>query len=142
MKRLPHWEARLGALLDGARKRPFSFGEWDCALFGAAVIEALTGEDHGAPFRGRYRTVRGYRRALAAEGHADLFGPFDALAPRRAPLLCQRGDIVTDGVSIGCLWSGQALFVGGEAADAGQYEVGLVTMPLAGMLWGWGIGHG
>lgn len=140
MIRLPQWEAGLIALLEAAERRPFAYGAWDCALFGAAVIEAVTGEDHGADWRGRYKTEIGYMRRLKAAGHDSLFGPFDVLCPRVAVLQCRRGDLVTDGASIGCMWAGHALFVGGGAEDAGRFEVGLVTRPTHAMRWGWKVG--
>ena len=139
--RLADWEARLGGLLDAAHDRPFALGEWDCALFGGAVVEALTGVDIGAPYRGRYSTVRGYKRALTAQGHDSIFGPFDAIAERRAPLLCGRGDIVSNGDAVGMMWAGHALFVGAPISLGGTLEdaAGLVAVPVSALRWGWRI---
>lgn len=130
--RLPDWETRLCGLLDAARERPFALGAWDCALFGGAVVEALTGVDIAAPYRGRYSTVRGYKRALTAQGHRDIFGPFDTLGERVPLALLRRGDIVSDGSAVGMLWHGCALFV--------RPDAGFERVPLRAVLHGWRIG--
>ena len=137
--RLPDWEARLAGLLDRVRDLPFALGRWDCALFAGAAVEAVTGVDIAAPFRGRYSTVRGYMRALHREGHKDLFGPFDAIAPRTGALLCGRGDIVTDGAAVGVMWTGGALFVGMEAEGVAERH-GLLLRPASVLVSGWKIG--
>lgn len=137
MRRLPDWEPRIIALLEEASDRPFRLGEWDCALFAAAAVEALTGFDGGAAFRGRYRTPAGFLRALKREGFDDIFAPFDAaLGQRITPALLRRGDIVSDGERLGVMWSRGPLFVGGEGSDV-AHEIGLVTQPRAVLRWGW-----
>ena len=139
VERLPDWEPRLVTLLEGAAARPFVLGEWDCALFAAACIEAVTGIDGGATFRGRYKTAIGYQRVLRRAGFADLFTPFDALLGERvSPLFCGRGDIVSDGERVGVMWASGPLFVGGAADDAG-HEVGLVSGGLGALIWGWRV---
>lgn len=135
--RLPDWEARLLALLDEAAARPFELGRWDCALFGGAAVLAVTGNDIARPYIGKYTTAAGYMRQLKRRGHKDIFGPFDKIAERTGRLACGRGDIVSDGTSIGVMWHGHALFVGGAAGDAGAYQVGLVRVPMAALQWGW-----
>lgn len=142
--RLPDWEPRIAAYLDACAKRPFVFGSHDCALFAAGAVEALTGEDFGAPFRGRYSTVRGYKRALTAAGYSSIEGPFTAaLGEPVGALMARRGDIVTDGESMGVMWTAGTpvgLFVGGGTADAAEYEVGLVTLPVRQIVRAWRVG--
>lgn len=139
MQRLDDWEARLIAVLEAAQSRPFRLGTWDCALFAAAAVEAQTGFDGGAPFRGRYTTVIGFRRALKRAGFADQFAPFDAaLGARVAPLQAARGDIVSDGERLGVMWAKGPLFVGGEGSDV-AHEIGLVSLPRHVVQWGWRV---
>ncbi|MBP1806456.1 DUF6950 family protein [Rubellimicrobium aerolatum] len=92
--RRPDWQARLVAVLAAARGRPFAWGTWDCALFTAACVEAMTGEDLSAPFRGRYRTRAGGLRVARAAGLADHVAVFAARLPEVAPGLARPGDVV------------------------------------------------
>ncbi len=55
---------RLHAAVAARRGQPFQWGENDCALFACDLVEAATGVDYAAPFRGRYRTAAGAARAL------------------------------------------------------------------------------
>lgn len=72
MKRLPGWRGRLDSVLTDARK-PFEWGIHDCCL-GLAVpaVIALTGEDIGSPFRGKYTTAFGAIKAIRDAGFDDL----------------------------------------------------------------------
>lgn len=77
MKRLPGWRGRLDAVLTDARK-PFAWFQHDCCM-GLVVpaVQALTGEDIGAPFRDRpYTSALGALKAIKDAGFDDL----DALA--------------------------------------------------------------
>lgn len=143
LTRLPDWEPRLVAYLERCDPLPFEWGRHDCCSFAAGAVEAQTGVDFYAPFLGRYQTQRGAIRALKAQGHADMFGPFDkALGERRAPLLLQRGDIVSDGRNVGMLWylAGPcALFVGAEQGEGALYGIGLLTVSMSAIQWGWRI---
>ena len=72
MGRLTDWRARLEAYVSDCRGRPFEYGTHDCVLFAAGAVEALTGDDPAAEFRGRYRTRAGALRALRRAGYADV----------------------------------------------------------------------
>jgi len=48
MHRLSDWQSRLERFLQENRTRRFVYGEWDCCLFVAAAIQAMTGT-HPAP---------------------------------------------------------------------------------------------
>ena len=146
MERLAGWEQALVDWLAACEREPFVWGQHDCCSFAAGAVKAQTGVDHYAPFAGGYRTAAGALKALKRQGFEDLHGPFDAaLGERTAPLLLQRGDIVSDGARIGVIWyrAGPcALFVGGEAADEGA-EIGLIARPLREMAFGWRVAaHG
>lgn len=146
MARLPDWEPRLCALLDEVRDRPFAWATWDCAEFALAVVRALTGKDAGAAWahRGRYSTALGAQRILARDGHADVTELFDRLiGPRVAPLRARRGDLVTNGESMGVMWSAggpQPLFLGVPGTMIDDYESGLVSVPVTALTGGWRIG--
>jgi len=131
MRRREDWPERLGAVVDAARRRPFEWGRFDCALFAADAVAAMTGEDLAAPFRGRYRTRAGASRALRRAGYESLEALCMALLgqPLDTPTLAQRGDVVLleagNGPQLG-------VCVGAQAAAPCEGE-GLVFAPLS--LW-------
>ncbi len=129
------WQVRLVELIRSNAKTQYELGTWDCAKFGIAVVQALCEQDIGAPYPGEYKTVAGYMRILRKAGMTSVFEPFDALFERVAPLLAKTGDLVSDGVSIGCVLEENALFVG---EDPGS-EYSLVRFPVSSMQWAWKI---
>lgn len=101
MKRFDDWRARLAAEMDRQRRDPFVWGQHDCAIgFAAAIVEALTGDDMAAPYRGRYRTAKGAMKLLRDAG-ADKLGDFVAQhLPEVHPSQARVGDlgvVVSDG---------------------------------------------
>ena len=55
MTRFYDWPTRLEIYLHANADRRFRYGDWDCCLFVADAIEAMTGTDIAADFIGRYR---------------------------------------------------------------------------------------
>ncbi|MGN6146871.1 MAG: DUF6950 family protein [Mesorhizobium sp.] len=73
MNRLPDWNARLHAYVDAVKRRPFDWVGHDCAAgFVAGAVEAMTGEDIAAGYRGRYRTERGALGVMKRAGFTNL----------------------------------------------------------------------
>jgi len=105
MKRLPDWRVRLAAAIDSIERTPLEMGTHDCALgLAAGVVEAVTGVDIGAPFKGRYSTVEGALKVLSDEratSLTDLVGRYLTAMPIGAMRL---GDIaaVPDDGPFGC----------------------------------------
>lgn len=71
MIRRQDWFPRLVQYMGECARTPFAEGSHDCALFTAGAVEAMTGEDYAAPYRGRYTTTKGGLRMLRKAGHAD-----------------------------------------------------------------------
>ncbi|MBZ9980393.1 hypothetical protein LB521_04430 [Mesorhizobium sp. BR-1-1-8] len=95
LTRLPDWDRRLARLVSGIKDVPGVWGESDCLLTAAAGIEAVTGEDIMAPWRGRYTTEAGAARLMRKEGCEnveDVLGKFFGLPPI-GRLLARRGDV-------------------------------------------------
>lgn len=116
--RLPDWEARLNALIADRLHRPFAWGAHDCALWGADAVLAQTGEDFGAPFRGRYADARGAAEALRQFGGGTVVRTFDAHLDRVRPAFARRGDLArlrpdpaSPSGAIGVVIGSDALFV-------------------------------
>jgi hypothetical protein len=135
--RLPDWEARLAALIEAVRDRPYQIGRWDCAQFCGAAVEAVLGDNPAAPFLGRYRSRNGGLRLLPGRRFklrgflTNLFGP------PVAPLFLRRGDIAMMGTAIGVRWGAGLLFVG---ADEIEDREGLVYRPVEDARFGWRVG--
>lgn len=93
MARLEGWEARLAALIEDARGKPYVLGEHDCFRVACRVIEALTGVDRWPEFAG-YRSRRQAMRKLARFGRSFVAaGDWFFGAPHLAPAHARRGDI-------------------------------------------------
>ncbi len=112
------WRKRLGQYVNRIRTTPYAFGSQDCWLFVAGAVEAMTGVDHAAPHRGRYKTARGALGVMKRAGAADM-AEFARLflEEHDAPVFAQIGDVVaipTDdafGFSLGILNGERVLVV-------------------------------
>lgn len=134
MQRLEDWPERMARALMDARTRSFEWAAYDCAVFSASIIEAMTGEDLLAPFKGQYNDAASAQAVLKAAGHHSLyhylvatFGtPIGALAARRGDVALGQGE---DGPALGIVCGKEALFLG-EARFADQsVKDGLIRIP-------------
>jgi len=129
------WEAALGAFLAACEGRPYAWGEHDCALFAAGAVQAMTGADPAAAFRGRYRSKRGAAKALRELGAGTLEATIDGLFETITPAFAQRGDLVLHEGAVGVSAGRFALFVGdalqGAEGGADVAVAGLVRVPRA-----------
>jgi len=91
--RRPDWRARLATYLADLAGRRFRPGRHDCALFAAGAVEAMTGVDLAAPWRGTYRSLEQGRAALEAAGWASHQEFVAAHFAPVAPSLAQVGDL-------------------------------------------------
>ena len=126
--RLPDWRTRLHQYLCIARTRPLRPGHHDCCLFGAGAIEAMTGVDLAAPYRGRYTTFAGGRRVLRRDGYADHMALIAAHLPEAHVSTALAGDIAIlpteDGPAVGVVGDGGVAYVLG-------LHGGLALCPMA-----------
>jgi uncharacterized protein DUF6950 len=99
------WRARLGDYLATEARTPFLYGTSDCALFAAGAVNAMTGSDPSAAYRGRYTTLRGGLRILRKDGFHDHVERAAALLTEVSPRRSRVGDIAvmetSDGPSLG-----------------------------------------
>lgn len=70
LQRLPHWQLHLDALLCSRLQESFAWGVFDCCLFAADCVQAVTGVDPAEQYRG----YRGARQALRVLDHAGGVG--------------------------------------------------------------------
>ncbi|MFY0681883.1 MAG: hypothetical protein JXR13_15040 [Thalassovita sp.] len=125
MKRLTDWRTRLTTYAQSASARAFRPGEHDCALFVAGAVEALTGKDLAADWRGTYRTLDEGRAALLASGFQDQVSLVASVFVEVPPLAAQVGDIAVVPTS-----QGPALGVVQGARIWVLMPSGLGTVPL------------
>jgi hypothetical protein len=107
LKRLPDWRARLAATLAIDPGKQFAWGSHDCFLgLVAPAVEAITGVDIGAEFRGTYDSPEGARAALEAAGFSDLAEAVASDFPEIPPARMHIGDIAvipseSEGLGVG-----------------------------------------
>lgn len=126
--RYSDWPARLAAYIGAVRDRPFEWGRFDCALFAAGAVMALTGRDPAAGLAGTYADAVGAARTLRALSAADV----EHLATLRLgdpipPALAQRGDVVSVDTDAG---PALGVCLGGTAAVPGPAGLEFLAAPL------------
>lgn len=125
--RLPDWQPRLHRWLVGLPGRPVQPGRHDCCLFMAGAIEAQTGIDLAAPWRGRYTTMAGGRRVLRKAGYDDHVALVAAHLAEGHVSQALPGDIAivpTEAGPAGGVVQGGAVYVLGASG-------GLALVPMA-----------
>jgi hypothetical protein len=161
--RQPHWDTRgLHAFLLARATAPFVWGANDCALFAADAIEAMTGVDIAADFRGsdgrgKYHdeasafalihSVTGGTTVADAAAHcAAQHGLVEWLLPHSpgtvpvpGPLLARRGDLVVL-PDAGRLIAGVVHPNGRDVAVVG--EAGLKRIPVTTVTRAWHVPSG
>lgn len=128
MERLPDWQPRLTVWLRDSRKKPFEQGTWDCGVFAAGAIEAMTGVDVIAEVRGKYSTTKGAMKLLKRLGYKDHVALFASVCPK-IPLLSSRaGDLVAfktaEGLALG-------IVQGAGAYHAGPHGLAIISTQVA-----------
>lgn len=133
LTRLSNWESPLSEYIASKRNEPFAYGSNDCCYFCFGAIEAITGQDCMAEFRGKYDTEFGSLRALKEIGQGDLESTMDHKFPTVEIALAQRGDIAFFGGCIGVVMGSFAWFLSDD---------GLERIPRG--MWDkcWGIARG
>lgn len=94
--RKPDWDSRLDHFLLACAHVPFRFGQFDCCLFVAGCVYAMTETDLAARYRGQYHS-RSEALALAKRHSGSLreFLGYALADLPQIPVPCaQRGDIV------------------------------------------------
>lgn len=89
MTRVKDWERVLDKLFQANRSRPFAWGTWDCGIFAADAIQAMTGVDLAESYRGTYST----------ETEARLLGTVEEIVGKTElkecpPNFAHRGDLL------------------------------------------------
>jgi hypothetical protein len=72
MTRLPDWPERLDRVVAAARDRAFAWGSFDCCLFAADAVAAVTGIDPAVSWRETYADACSAVRLLARVGGLEV----------------------------------------------------------------------
>lgn len=110
--RKENWPSILDDEIEKARSRKFSWGTHDCALWTARVVEAMTGVDYAAAWRGQYSSEFGALKAIAKNGYEGLDEIVTkALGEPINKFMAQRGDVVIFDGALGVCVGSNCAFV-------------------------------
>lgn len=133
--RIERWATALNNAIDAERAKDFEWGLSDCSLFVADCVNAMTGVDWAADFRGHYSTAKGSLLALRKYGKGTLYKTMDHYFARHTSILmARRGDVVVMESEIG-----QCLGICIGATVAFRSPDGVVFMPLTKCVAAWVI---
>lgn len=106
-------QGHLDAYLAYVRAKRFRPGSHDCGLFVAGWVKGLTGDDHGARWRGKYRSMKGLQELVKADGFESHVDYVASLFPDviGGPAMAQTGDLaVVEGDALG-IFASDRVFV-------------------------------
>lgn len=86
------WRVRFEALVSARIATPFSWGTHDCCLWAADCVQAVTGTDPAAKWRGTYSTAIGAARLVEDLGGMEAIGAMSG-GPECLPLAAGVGDV-------------------------------------------------
>lgn len=94
-----HWPSRLHNYIHDNIDTPFVWGTFDCCLFTAGCIQAMTDQDCAAEWRGIYDSEEDIARIFHDRNYQGLTGAINEVAANFgvsmvSPKLAQRGDVV------------------------------------------------
>ena len=113
MKRLINWEVLLNQYIDSVRDRKFEWGVFDCCVFSAGVIQAVTGIDYMYEFRGKYDSEASSQQALESIGKGNLYKTLLSKfgKPGRNVAIYEKGDLVLYKGICGVVIGRKSLFI-------------------------------
>lgn len=107
----PSRPAALHAYLAEVRATRFRPGSHDCGMYAAGWVMRVSGEDHGARWRGRYRSMDDLAEIMRAEGYSSHVDYVAGLFEEIPPALAQVGDLaVVEGDALG-IFASERVFV-------------------------------
>ncbi|WP_313818720.1 DUF6950 family protein [Cupriavidus sp.] len=132
MQRLNDWPERLAAFIEARRERAFSWGDSDCCLFVCDAIEAMTGADPAARWRGLYASEKAARRLMRDNGGVAGLANLAFGRQPIPPLLAARGDVVLVDTPAG---EALAICIGDRLAAQGAAGIDYLPHDAAKMVW-------
>ena len=90
--RVENWQQALSAVIRACWNAPFAWGEHDCVMFAADCVQAITGSDPAAEYRGKYETEVGAAKLMKRSGGLREMATA-ALGDEISPALATLGDV-------------------------------------------------
>jgi len=115
--RISTWEDALVNYIITKRQEPFEYGVNDCCMFAAGAVEAITGEDPMAEFRGQYDSLKTSLQVIKDIGAGTLEATMDGKFSEVAIGHAQRGDLAFFDDSVGVVMGGFAYFVSDDGLE-------------------------
>jgi hypothetical protein len=145
LTRVKHWATRaFHEFLLARANTQFVWGQHDCALFAADGIQAMTGVDIAADFRGKYTDEASAMAAIKSIAGGSTIADAAAYCATKHempqwtyPLMARRGDLVVLQES-GRLIAGLVHLSGRHIVCAG--EKGLHRLPITDVQRAWHVG--
>jgi hypothetical protein len=91
--RLPDWQLRFADLVAARLSAPFAWGQHDCCLWAADVVQAITGIDPAAHLRGQYTDEKSALRLVRSLGGLESIASA-ALGAATTARFATVGDVV------------------------------------------------
>jgi hypothetical protein len=132
MAKREDWLEKLYDEIKKYQESEFKWGKFDCCMFTADCIRAMTDIDYGASFRGKYRSKGGaFKQLLKQTGTDDLDQAISIIMKgikgikRIDPAFMQKGDLAIVklpevGNSFGVVMNGAVLF---PNENGGLYKI-------------------
>lgn len=145
LTRKQHWDTRaFHDFLVARAEAPFEWGTNDCALLAADGIQAMTGVDIAADFRGKYHDEASAMQAIhdvcggtSVADAAAYCAKNHGLVEWTHPLLARRGDLVIVRNGDGSLIAGLVHLNGRHVVSVG--EKGLLRLPIRSIVRSWHV---
>ncbi|WP_439710867.1 DUF6950 family protein [Brucella anthropi] len=87
------WEKRLVATTEAHLNTPLVWGQSDCILTVADVVDAVLGDDPAKDIRGKYKSKAGAYRLIRQRGFKSVADVLASLFEEIPVALAQRGDL-------------------------------------------------
>lgn len=95
MKRIEEWRKPFSDVIDSMNRVPFSWGDNDCAVgLVGNVLEAMTGKNPAAEYKGRYSTAEEGLKIVKEAGFENLADFVASYLPEIHISEASMGDIV------------------------------------------------
>lgn len=137
--RHPLWEQRLHDLIVKRFRQPYTPSQFDCLIWPADAVKAVTGKDFARGHRGKYKSVAGGYRHLQGMGFKSPEALLDSLFEEKAVGFAGRGDLALCKTPTG---NNPGVVIGDDALVVGEDDTneGLVRVPRKDWLKAWAVG--
>jgi len=132
------WPEHLADAIETAQKKAFSYGNFDCCLFAADVVLAITGHDYAAELRS-YQSKQSAYRIVARYGSLEAM--ISALLGKDPvhPAFAHRGDVVVGSVPVADGEAGESVGICCGVDCAFPASAGLAFYPRTTVRLAWRI---